>query len=118
MKQVLTPEDINFLEDRLKGATPGPWSVMSKSDVDTVWVVPSVEGNPIALFDYRSGTENKANAEFVVSARNYVSVMLNEIKSLRKRVLDLIQSNNFEVQKRMDLQSEIDELKKMLKDSK
>lgn len=118
MKQVLTPEDINFLEDRLKRTTPGPWSMMSESDIDTVWVVPSVEGNPISLFDYRSDAENRANAEFVVSARNYVGIMLDEVKSLRKRVLDLIQSNNFEVQKRMDLQSEIDELKKMLKDSK
>lgn len=118
MKQVLTPEDINFLEDRLKKTTPGPWSVMSKSEIDTVWVVPSVEGNPIALFDYRSPIENNANAEFIVSARNYVGVMLNEIKSLRKRVLDLIQSNNFEVQKRTDLQSEVEELKKMLKDPK
>lgn len=118
MKQVLTPEDINFLEDRLKKTTPGPWSIMSESGVDTVWVVPSVEGNPISLFDYRSPDENNANAEFVVSARNYVGIMLEEIKSLRKRVLDLIQSNNFEVQKRMDLQSEIDELKKMLKEPK
>lgn len=118
MKQVLTPEDLNFLEDRLKKATPGPWSVMSKSSVDAVWVVPSVEGNPIALFDYRIVDENAANAQFVVTARNYMKVMLEEIKSLRRRVLELIQSNNFEVQKRMDLQAEVEELKRMLKDSK
>lgn len=116
MKQVLTPEDVNFLEDRLKSATPGPWSVMSQSDVDTAWVVPSIEGNPIALFDYRSGAENTANAEFFVAARGYMEIMLKEIKALRNRVLELIQSNNIEVQKRLDLQAEVDELKRMLKD--
>ena len=43
-----------------------------------------------------------------------MGVMLAEIKELRSRVLELIQSNNLEFQKRMDLQTELNELKKVL----
>ncbi|MDR2068007.1 MAG: hypothetical protein LBP41_03400 [Holosporaceae bacterium] len=114
MKQVLTPEDINFLEEQLRNATPAPWDVVEDKGVDTAWVTPNADGNPIALFDYYSGEQNKADAHFVASARNYMEVMLGEIKNLRKRILELIQSNNIEVQKRLDLQTEIDELKKVL----
>lgn len=118
MKQILTPEDINFLEEKMASASSAPWSVVCQDDVDTAWVVPSVDGNPIALFDYHSKEQNRHDADFVVSARNYFQIMLSEIKSLRKRVLDLIQSNNIEVQKRMDLQTELNELKKILQNQK
>lgn len=117
MKQILTHEDINFLEDLLKNASPAPWSVVVDDSVDTAWVIPDLQGNPIALFDYRSGEQNKADAHFVVSARNYMNVMLEEIKSLHRRVLELIQSNNVEVQRRMDLQTELNNLKKVLQNS-
>ncbi|MDR2158311.1 MAG: hypothetical protein LBO02_03290 [Holosporaceae bacterium] len=117
MKQFLTPEDINFLEEKLKASSPDPWSVLENDSVDAVWVVPSVEGNPIALFDYRSRKQNGADAHFVASARNYFGVMIEEIKNLRKRILELIQSNNVEVQKRLDLQTELNELKKILRQS-
>ncbi|MDR1983106.1 MAG: hypothetical protein LBQ08_04930 [Holosporaceae bacterium] len=114
MKQFLTPEDINFLEEKLNASSPAPWNAIDDNSVDTVWVVPSVDGNPIALFDYRNREQNSADARFVVSARNYMSIMIEEIKNLRKRILELIQSNNIEVQKRMDLQTELTELKKIL----
>ena len=52
MKQVLTPEDINSLEEKLKKASPAPWRVIDAETVDTVWVSPDIEGNPIALIDY------------------------------------------------------------------
>ncbi len=113
MKEVLTPEDINFLEENLKKTSSSPWNVVEDAGVDTAWVVPGTGSNPIALFDYNSGEQNKADARFVASARNYMEVMLSEIKSLRKRVLELIQSNNTEVQKRMDVQAELNELKKL-----
>ncbi|MDR2781687.1 MAG: hypothetical protein LBB21_04535 [Holosporaceae bacterium] len=115
MKQVLTSEDINFLEDNLKASSPAPWSIREDESVDTVWVVPSTDGNPIALFDYRDREQNRADAHFFVSARNYMSVMIEEVKCLRRRVLELIQSNNVEVQKRMDVQAELMELKKILR---
>lgn len=117
MKQVLTPEDINFLEEKLEKASPLPWKVIEDDDVDTVWVSPDIEGNPIALFDYNSREQNKNDAHFVVSSRNYMKILLNEIKTLRKRILELIQSNNAELQKRLDLQEEINELKKLIQDS-
>ncbi len=114
MKQVLTPEDINLLEERLNATTRGPWNVIEEEGVDTVWVSPNLDGNPIALFDYQSGEQNRSDAHFVVSAREYMGVMLQEIQNLRNRVLDLIRSNNLEFQKRMDLQTELNELKKVL----
>ena len=46
-----------------------------------------------------------------------MEVLISEIKTLRKRILDLIQSNNIELQKRLDLQEELNELKKVLQDS-
>ncbi|MDR3179307.1 MAG: hypothetical protein LBT70_00185 [Holosporaceae bacterium] len=117
MKQVLTPEDMNYLEEKLKAASPAPWRVVEEEDVDTVWVSPDVDGNPVALFDYRSGEQNKADAQFVVHSRNYMSVLIREIKTLRKRILELIQSNNMELQKRMDLQTELNELKTLMRDT-
>ena len=114
MKQILTPEDINFIEEKLQNAAPGPWKVVEDESVDTVWVSPDTDGNPIALFDYRSGEENRADAHFMVCSRNYMDLLLKEIKTLRKRVLELIQSNNIELQKRMDMQTELNELKEIM----
>lgn len=117
MKLVLTPEDMNFLEKCLAAATRAPWSVVEKEGVDTVWVSPSLDGSPVALFDYHDGKQNRADARFVVAAREYMGVMLKEIRELRGRVLELIQSNNQEFQRRMDLQTELNELKKFLNES-
>lgn len=114
MKLVLTPEDINFLEQELSHATPGPWRVIEDQAVDTAWVSPDIEGNPIALIDYNSAFQNKADAHFIAASRNYMDVLLKEIKGLRKRILELIQSNNVELQKRLDLQEELNELKKAM----
>jgi hypothetical protein len=115
MKQVLTPEDMNFLEERMRASSAGPWSIVEDKNVDTVWIVPCEGGNPVALFDYGSGERNRADARFVEAAKNYTDVMLEEIKTLRRRVLELIQSNNAEVEKRLDLQAELSELKKVLR---
>ena len=117
MKQVLTPEDINFIEEKLQNATPGPWKVLEDESVDTAWVSPDAEGSPIALFDYRSGDDNRANAHFLVCSRNYTALLVKEVKTLRKRVLELIKSNNLEVQKRADLQAELNELKEIVHNS-
>lgn len=117
MKIVLTPEDMNFLEKCLIASTKAPWNVIEKEGVDTVWVSPNLDGNPIALFDYRDGKQNRADAHFMVAAREYMGVMIKEIRELRGRVLELIQSNNQEFQKRMDLQTELNELKKVLNKS-
>ncbi len=117
MKLVLTPEDMNLLEKRLSEATKAPWNVIAKEGVHTVWVSQNLNGNPIALLDYQPGDQNRADAEFIVAAREYMEVMLREIKDLRGRVLELIQSNNQEFQKRLDLQTELNELKKLLNQS-
>ena len=114
MKQVLTPEDINGLEEKLLKASPAPWRVIEDKSVDTAWVSPDIEGNPIALIDYNSAAQNKADAHFIAASRNYMGVLISEVKVLRKRILDLIQSNNIELQKRLDLQEELNELKKVL----
>lgn len=114
MKLVLTPEDINFLEEKLSHATSGPWRVIEDQAVDTAWVSPDIEGNPIALIDYNSAFQNKADAHFIAASRNYMDVLLSEVKSLRKRILELIQSNNVELQKRLDLQEELNELRKAI----
>lgn len=114
MKLVLTPEDINFLEQKLTEATPGPWRVIEDQAVDTAWVSPDIEGNPIALIDYNSAFQNKADAHFIAASRNYMEVLLSEVKGLRKRILELIQSNNVELQKRLDLQEELNQLKKAM----
>ena len=115
MKQVLTPEDMNLLRGYLSATTRGPWNVIEKEGVDTVWVSPNLDGSPIALFDYQSGEQNRNDAHFMVAAREYMDVMLREIQDLRNRVLELIQSNNLEFQKRMDLQTELNELKEVLR---
>ncbi|MDR2766628.1 MAG: hypothetical protein LBB63_04200 [Holosporaceae bacterium] len=114
MKQILTPEDLNLLEEKLKSATALPWNVVEDDGVGTAWVIPDVDGNPIALFDYHSEAQNKADAGFVAYARNYMPVLLQEVKNLRKRILELIQSNNNELQRRLDLQTEVNELRKVL----
>ncbi|MDR1551378.1 MAG: hypothetical protein LBS14_01725 [Holosporaceae bacterium] len=115
MKQVLTSEDINFLEEKLGAASEEPWSLLENDAVDTVWVIPGRDGKPLALLDYQSKEMNSANAGFIVASRNYMRILLDEIKNLRRRILELIQSNNIEVQRREDLQSELQELKKMLR---
>lgn len=117
MNEILTPEDINFLEEKLERASPAPWKVVENEDVDAVWITPELEGNPIALLDYKGSEQNKNDAHFIVSARNYTKILIHEIKNLRKRVLDLIQSNNLELQKRLDLQTELNELKKLMRES-
>jgi hypothetical protein len=104
-----------FLEEKLKVASKAPWSVVEDEAVDSAWVVPSAGGNPIALFDYKSKAQNGADAHFVAFTRNYMKIMLEEIKNLRRRILELIQSNNVEIQRRIDLQTELEELKKILR---
>jgi methionine synthase II (cobalamin-independent) len=71
---------------------------------------------PIALFDYHSREQNIADARFMICARDYMQVLIDEVKSLRKRVLELIQLNNVELQKRIDLQTNFDDLKQVMQD--
>lgn len=115
MKQILSPEDINLLEHMLLQTTSAPWNVVEDDTCDTAWVVPANANNPIALFDYNEGKQNKADARFVAISRNYMDILISEIKTLRKRTLELIQANNTEVRKRLDMQTEIEELKKLLR---
>jgi hypothetical protein len=119
MKQVVTPEDMNCLEEKLCEVSPAPWNIVEEEEVDTVWVTSSnaADGVPVALFDYKSGNQNRADAAFVAYSRNYMAALISEIKTLRRRVLELIQLNNQELQKRVDLQAELQELKKLMQDS-
>ncbi|MDR3156089.1 MAG: hypothetical protein LBT90_03250 [Holosporaceae bacterium] len=117
MKQVLTPEDISAVEQIVDASSPLPWKVIEIDNVDTVWVSPNIEGNPIALFDYHSREQNRADARFMVCARDYMKILIDEVKSLRRRVLELIKLNNLELQRRIDLQTDFDELKRTIQDN-
>ena len=114
MKYILTPEDINFLEDVIVNATTAPWSVLEGDKVGTAWVVPELNGNPVALVDYRDASHNKSDAHFIACARNYMPILIAEIKRLRKRVTELIQANNIEARKSIELRYELDKIKKEL----
>lgn len=114
MKQILSPEDINLIEQVMNKASPAPWNIIYDNEVDTAWVVPSNPNRPIALFDYNNGDQNKADAHFTSIARNYIEILVSEVKTLRKRTLELIQANNAEIRKRLDMQTELEELKKLL----
>ena len=95
---------IEIIAARCKAATPGPWDVIEEADVDAAWVnaATQTDDRPIALFDYRTGPENKANAAFVAQARQDIPALIEMVLGLRRRVADLLDANNREIAARIE----------------
>jgi hypothetical protein len=102
---------IEIIAARCKAATPGPWDVIEEAEVDAAWVnaaTPS-DDKPIALFDYRAGPENKANAAFVAQARQDIPALIEMVLGLRRRVADLLDANNREIAARIEANAKLQE---------
>ncbi|MGB8273913.1 MAG: hypothetical protein WCF16_01430 [Alphaproteobacteria bacterium] len=96
--------DIDAIAARCKAAAAGPWEVIEDEVVDAAWVnaaTPS-DDKPIALFDYRAGAENKANAHFVAQARQDIPALIELVRGLKRRVADLLAANNRETAARIE----------------
>ena len=101
-------DELNIIDDCLQRATKGKWYVIEDDCVDSVWIATDDEGNdPIALLDYNSREENSANAHLIVDMRNRMASLIAEVRSLRRRVVELLAENANEVNLRIKLQSEI-----------
>ena len=103
---------LDTLSRLYKSSTGGIWSVVEDSSIDTAWVATSLdESGPVALVDYNSGDQNRADAHFIASIHNHAEELFEELQSLRKRVQLLLDENTEEVEKRIALQNELNELK-------
>lgn len=111
-EKLIGPADLEAMAARCEAATPGPWEVLEDRLVDTAWLNAATvdDDKPIALFDYRSGPENKANAAFVAGARSDVPVLLRLVKTLSRRVEELVQANNREIAARIEANKRLQEI--------
>ena len=102
---------IEIIAARCKAATPGPWDVIEEADVDAAWVnaATQTDDRPIALFDYRTGPENKANAAFMAQARQDIPALIEMVLGLRRRVADLLDANNREIAARIEANAKLQE---------
>jgi len=103
--------DLEAIAARCEAATPGPWEVLSDQLVDTVWLNAATpeDDKPIALFDYRPGALNRANADFVAHARQDVPVLLAAMRSMQQRIQDLLEANNREIKARVEAKRQLEE---------
>jgi hypothetical protein len=103
--------NIEVIAARCKAATPGPWEVVEEAEVDAAWVnaATPTDDKPIALFDYRTGSENKANAAFVAQARQDIPALIEMVAGLRRRVADLVEANNREIAARIEANTKLKE---------
>ena len=94
-------------------ATKGPWEVIADENIGAAWLnaQSDEDDKAIALFDYRDGAENINNARFAAYARAAIPTFIAEMKSLQTRVKDLLDANNREVERRLETQRELDDLK-------
>ena len=103
---------VETLSRLYKASTGGVWSVVEDNSIDTAWVVTSSdESGPVALVDYNSGGQNRADAHFIASIHNHAEELFVELQTLRKRVQLLLDENTEEVEKRIALQNELNEFK-------
>lgn len=100
----ISAADLQAIAARCDAATEGPWEVLEDRLVDTAWVNAAKpdDDKPIALFDYRSGPVNKANAAFVAAARRDVPLLLRLVRALSRRVEELVEANNREIAARVE----------------
>lgn len=98
----LSPEELDALEARINAATMGPWQVLRDDAIASAWLNADLpdDDKAIALFDYRDGGENIANAEFSALARNQMPRLITEIRALRSRIQELLEANGKEVDRR------------------
>lgn len=110
MPDFLTPQALAELESLSRSATPGPWDVLSDPTLACTWLNAAAAGDKgaIGLFDYRSASENLANAVFAAMARNRVAALIAENHALKARVQELLDANSREVDKRVAAQAERD----------
>ena len=103
--------DLAAIETACKAATPGPWRVLSDSEVACSWLNGGTvdDQDAIALYDYRPPDANKANADFTALAREAVPRLISEIRQLRARVRELLEANGKEVDRRGQALRERDE---------
>jgi hypothetical protein len=103
--------DLEAIAARCEAATPGPWEVLSDQLVDTVWLNAATpeDDKPIALFDYRPGGANRANADFIAHARQDVPVLLAAMRSMQQRIQDLLEANNREIKARVEAKRQLEE---------
>lgn len=103
---------VKELSKLLRQTSAGNWYVVEDEDVDTVWISSDDESiDTIALLDYNGGVKNRADAHFIVNAKNSISKLLREVEILRQRVLDLLEENTKEVNSRVALQKQLNDLK-------
>ena len=107
---------LKILIESYNSSTKGIWRVTEDPELDTAWITTDEEGaNPIALLDYNKGTQNKADARFIASLHNHAEELFLELQSLRSRVMDLLTENTKEVEKRIALQNELNNIKELQK---
>src|SRR5258708_25562836 len=84
--------DLEAIAARCEAATAGPWEVLSDELVDTVWLNAATpeDDKPIALFDYRPGPVNRANADFIAPARQDLPGLPAAVRRLHPRIPDLL----------------------------
>lgn len=113
----MTKDDyLKILIDSYNSSTKGIWSVTEDPEIDTAWITTDEEGSkPIALFDYNKGPQNKADARFIASMHNHAEELFIELQALRARVIDLLTENTREVEKRISLQNELNNIKESQK---
>jgi hypothetical protein len=104
--------ELAAIAERCNAATEGPWEVLEDRLVDSAWVnaATASDDKPIALFDYRDGPSNKANAAFVAAARTDMPMLLRLVRSLTRRVEELLDANNREIAARIEANKKLEEL--------
>ena len=104
-------DDLADLEAAYKAATPGPWRVLSDDKVDASWLNADGEADrgAIALYDYRTAPENKANAQLSALLVDRLPKLLDELRQLRIRNRQLLEANGREVDRRTQALRERDE---------
>lgn len=108
--------ELDQIEGRAMAATSGPWQVLTEQGVDAAWVnaANSLDDLPIMLLDYRSENENRANAEFVAHARQDVPRLIAALRQTQERIHDLITANNREVEQRIEIKRQLEDLQERL----
>ncbi|HEX2580347.1 MAG TPA: hypothetical protein VHL08_00025 [Dongiaceae bacterium] len=107
----MTSDELDIIEARAAAATPGPWQVLTEDGVDAAWInaARAEDDLPIALLDYRSGDDNRANAEFIAAARVDIMRMIEALREAQQRIQHLILANNREVEQRVEIKRQLEQ---------
>jgi hypothetical protein len=107
----LTMDELKAMEAAASGASGAPWEALIDARVDGAWVnvARADDDKPVALFDYRRGPANQANALFVARARSDVPRLIDEVRRLNRRIQELLEANTREVDARVRAENQRDE---------